>query len=539
MFGGQSALQPVAIVEEPYSVLGLLDSVIILASLLLVIGAVLRAAHKKQSDTEYFLAGRDLRWPFIGMSLLASNISAEHVVGMAGDGYRIGLVAGGYEWVAAWCLIILASLFAPLYLRSRIYTIPEFLERRFGWSLRAFLSANLLIINVFTKNAIDLWAGSLLFVLLFGWNQMAVMIVLSVFTALYTMKGGLRAVVYADMVQGSWLLISSLILTVVGLFAVGGWQGLTSRVDPGLIQMVKPLDNELPITGFLIANLMGGMFYWCMDQTNVQRVLAARSVSDGQKGAIFAGFLKLVIPFILVLPGVIAHALYPNLPRADMAYPHLVRELLPVGLRGLVLAGLIAILMSSMSACYNASATLVVRDFVMRYRPGLSDEDQVSIGRRVTVLMAFLGVLAAPLVGLSVTIWHYLQLISAYLSVPMSAVIFLGLLWKRGNTAGAIAGGASGFGLGMLLFLDQTLNWSLPLLSHPYLHSFLHRSLLVWLFAAAVMMAVSLLTTPPHVDRIEGNVFVGASERSMGIADYRVWAGLLFVCTVVLWWAFR
>lgn len=519
--------------------LGYLDSFIILASLLLVVAAVLRAAHKKQTDAEYFLAGRDLRWPFIGMSLLASNISAEHVVGMAGDGYRVGLVAGGYEWTGAWCLIILATLFAPLYLRSRIYTIPEFLERRFGWSLRAFLSANLLIINVFTKNAIDLWAGSLLFVLLFGWNQLAVMIALSVFTALYTMKGGLRAVVYADMVQGSWLIISSLILTIAGLFAVGGWHGLTARVDPSLIQMVKPLDSELPITGFLIANVMGGMFYWCMDQTNVQRVLAARSVTEGQKGAIFAGFLKLLIPFILVLPGVIAHALYPNLPRADMAYPHLVRELLPVGLRGLVLAGLIAILMSSMSACYNASATLVVRDFVMRFQPNLSDTRQVAIGRRVTILMAVLGVLAAPLVGLSVTIWHYLQLISAYLTVPMSAVIFLGLLWKRGNTPGAIAGGAAGFSLGMVLFLDQTLAWSLPLLSHPYLNSFLHRSLLAWCFAAAVMIAVSLLTAPPDEERLVGNVFAATDGRSKGITDYRLWAGVLFALTILLWWSFR
>jgi solute:Na+ symporter, SSS family len=520
-------------------VLGLLDSVIIVISLSLVVGAVLRAAGRKQTDSEYFLAGRDLRWPFIGMSLLASNISAEHVVGMAGDGYRIGMVAGGYEWVAAWCLIILASLFAPLYLRNKIYTVPEFLEQRFGWSLRAFLSVNLLVLNVLTKNAIDLWAGSLLFVMLFGWNQMAVMIALSAFTAIYTMKGGLRAVVYADMVQGSWLIISSLILTIVGLFAVGGWHGLTARVDPALIQMVKPLDAELPITGFLIANLMSGMFYWCMDQTNVQRVLGARSIDQGQKGAIFAGFLKLSIPFILVLPGVIAHALYPNLPRYDMAYPHLVGQLLPVGLRGLVLAGLIAILMSSMSACYNASATLVVRDFVMRQRPGLSAERQLVIGRRVTILMAALGVLAAPLVGLSVTIWQYLQLISAYLSVPLAAVIFLGLLWKRGNAAGAIAGGVAGFGLGIVLFLDQTLGWSLPLFAHPYMKSFLHRTLVVWLFAAAVMITVSLMSDPPRQDQVEGHVFSPASDRRLGLSDYRVWAGLLFASTIVLWWSFR
>lgn len=518
--------------------LGILDSVIIVISLALVVGAVLRAAGKKETDAEYFLAGRDLRWPFIGMSLLASNISAEHVVGLAGDGYRVGMVTGGYEWMAAWCLIILATLFTPLYLRNKIYTIPEFLERRFGWGLRAFLSANLLVMNVLTKNAIDLWAGSLLLVLLFGWNQLAVMIVLSIFTALYTMKGGLRAVVYADMVQGTWLIVSSIVLTVVGLVAVGGWSGLTARVDPALIHMVKPLNSELPITGFLIGNLMGGMFYWCMDQTNVQRVLGARSVDQGQKGAIFAGFLKLLIPFILVLPGVIARALYPNLPKADIAYPRMVSDLLPVGLRGLVLAGLIAILMSSMSACYNASATLVVRDFLMRWKPGLSDEEQVAAGRRVTVLMAVLGVLAAPLVGLSVTIWHYLQMISAYLGVPLCAVIFVGLLWKRGNTAGAIAGGVAGFAFGMFLFLDQTLGWAL--VSHPYLTSFLHRSILVWCLAAVTMMVVSLLTDPPPEYKIEGNVFGSGGEgRNGGGTDYRIWAGVLFVCTLILWWTFR
>jgi len=279
------------------------------------------------------------------------------------------------------------------------------------------------------------------------------------------------------------------------------------------------------------------MFYWCMDQTNVQRVLGARSVDQGQKGAIFAGFLKLLIPFILVLPGVIAHALYPNLPKPDMAYPQLVTDLLPIGLRGLVLAGLIAILMSSMSACYNASATLVVRDFVMRRRPGLSDQDQVRIGRRITVLMAVLGVLAAPLVGLSVTIWHYLQLISAYLGVPLCAVIFLGLLWKRGNTAGAIAGGAVGFAFGFFLFLDQTLGWAI--VAHPYLTSFLHRSILVWFLAAFTMVAVSLLTPPPQGFKIEGNVFASATDQSLGQTDFRIAAAILFLCTLVLWYLFR
>jgi solute:Na+ symporter, SSS family len=506
---------------------------------LFVIVAALRAAGRKTSGAEYFLAGRDLAWPFIGMSLFASNISAEHVIGMAGDGYRIGLVAGGFEWTGAWDLIILATLFAPLYLRSRIFTIPEFLERRFGWSMRALLSANLLLINVLTKNAIDLWAGSLLFAVLLGWNQTWVMIAMSAFTALYTMKGGLRAVVYADMAQGTWLIVSSTLLTILGLSRVGGWHALVSHVPAAKLSMVRPLDSQLPITGFLTANVLAGMFYWCMDQTNVQRVLGARTITDGQRGAIFAGCLKLVVPFILVLPGVIAGVLFPNLPRYDSAYPRLVATLLPAGLRGLVLAGLIAILMSSMSACYNSSATLVVRDFVLRLRPELAEERQVIVGRWVTVAMAVLGVLAAPVVGFSVTIWYYLQNISAYLSVPMAAAIFIGLLWKRGTTKGAVAAVLVGFAGGLICFLDQALNWRLPGLSHPYLNSFLHRSLLVWILSAAVMLGVSLATAQPPGKVAEASVFQRFRQPWTGFSDYRTWAAFLFSCTAALWWLFR
>jgi len=519
--------------------LSVVDAAVIFVSLLLVVAAVLRAVGKRGSGTEYFLAGRDLAWPFVGMSLFASNISAEHVIGMAGDGYRIGLVAGGYEWTGACDLLILASLFAPLYLRSKIFTIPEFLERRFGWSMRALLSANLLLINILTKNAIDLWAGSLLFAVLLGWNQTWVMIAMSAFTAFYTMKGGLRAVVYADMAQGTWLILSSIVLTVVGLAKVGGWHGLVAQIPPAQLEMVKPLDSELPITGFLIANILAGMFYWCMDQTNVQRVLGARTITDGQRGAVMAGFLKLLVPFILVLPGIIAGVLYPNLKTYDSAYPHLVAGLLPVGLRGLVLAGLIAILMSSMSACYNSSATLVVRDFVLRFRPGLGEQRQVVIGRWVTVLMAGLGVLAAPLVGLSVTIWHYLQNISAYLSVPTASAIFVGFLWKRGPTKGAVAAVLVGFGAGLVCFLDQALHWSLQILSHPYLRSFLHRSLLVWIISALVMIGVSLATAPPDPEKVRNNVFHRFHQPWTRLSDYRTWGVLLFLSIVALWWSFR
>ena len=441
--------------------------------------------------------------------------------------------------MGAWDLVILATLFAPLYLRLKVFTIPELLERRFGWSLRAILSLNLLLVNVLTKNAIDLWAGSLLFVVLFGWNQTWVMVAMSAFTALYTMKGGLRAVVYADMVQGTWLIVSSTLLTVIGLIKVGGWHGLLAAVSPDKMQMVKPLTSELPITGFLVGNVLAGMFYWCMDQTNVQRVLGARTVTDGQRGAIFAGFLKLLVPFILVLPGVIAAVLYPDLKKYDSAYPRLVQELLPVGLRGLVLAGLIAILMSSMSACYNSSATLVVRDFALRFRPATSERQQIVIGRWVTLVMAVLGVLAAPLVGRSVTIWYYLQQISAYLSVPMGATIFVGLLWKKGTTKAAVTAVAAGFTVGLVCFLDQTLRWSLAVLSHPYMQSFLHRALLVWVITALVMIGVSLMSERPDPEKVRENMFRRLYQPWTGISDYRIWAALLLLCTIGLWWSFR
>ena len=516
-----------------------LDSLVILASLALVVFAALRAARKKAGGAEYFLAGRDLAWPFVGMSLFITNISAEHVIGLAGDAYRIGIVAGGFEWMAVFDLILLALFFAPLYLRAKVFTIPEFLEGRFGWSMRAFHSANLLFINVFTKVAPALWAASLLFNTLLGWDQTMVMLGMSAFTAVYTMKGGLRAVVYADMIQGSWLIVGSAILVSIGLSRVGGWEGLVAQAPTGMLGMAKPLDHELPITGFFLGNLVAGMFYWCMDQTNVQRVLGARSVEDGQKGAILAGFLKLLPVFLLVLPGVIARVLYPDLDPYDRAYAHLVHGLLPAGLRGLVVAGLIAALMSSISACYNSTATLVTRDFVMRRRPNLTERSQVIVGRWATVVMAVLGVLAAPLVGLSVTLWHYQQLISAYLLIPMSAAIFVGLAWKGSNLKGAVSAVSLGFGSGIIFFLDQTLGWSLPVLSHPYLNSFLHRSFVVWVFSAVVMVGVSTATRPAATEKVQGYVFAWPSEPWKGTSDLRAWTGLLVVAVLSLWWIFR
>lgn len=525
--------------------LSTLDYLIVFASLgaVFLVALMVSGPGDKSSGAGYFLAGRDLTWPFVGMSLFMTNISAMHVIGLAGDAHRVGLVVAGYELAGAWDLVMLGAFFAPLYLKSKVFTIPEFLERRFGWGMRAFLSANNLVLNIFTRSAIILWAGSLLFSSLFGWNQLLVMIVLSVLTGLYTFKGGLKAVVYADMVQGAWLIAGSSVLTAFGLIKIGGWHGLViglnSLRQTQLLHMVKPLNDELPITGFLISNFVAGLFYWCIDQTNVQRVLGARTIEEGQKGAIFAAFLKILPLFILVLPGVIARVLYPNLGHHDLAFPTMITNLLPSGLRGLVLAGVIATLMSSMSACYNSSATLMTKDFLLRWRPNCSDRQQVIFGRWVTLAMMVAGVLTAPLVGHAVTLWSYLQEIAAYLSVPLGAAIFLGLLWKQANTAGAITSAAVGFASGMICFLDQTLHLNLPLLRHPYLNSFLHRSLLCWIITVLVMILVSVATARPKPESVRGLTFVAPTGPWQGMTDYRLWAAIAIVATSGVWWFFR
>ena len=427
--------------------LGLLDSVIILISLLLVVGAVLRAAGKKQTDAEYFLAGRDCDGRLSACRCWPRTFRPSTCVGMAGDGYRIGMVTGGYEWMAAWCLIILASLFAPLYLRSRIYTIPEFLERRFGWGLRAFLSGNLLVMNVLTKNAIDLWAGSLLFVLLFGWNQMAVMIVLSIFTALYTMKGGLRAVVYADMVQGTWLIVSSIVLTIVGLCR--RWR--MARADRACRSLADPYGEA---AGFRASHHRlpdrepDGRNVLLVHGPDQRAACPGRALrGSGPERSHLRRLPETAHPFH---PG----AAWCHRPRA-LSEPSESRHGVSAPGQGS------AARRTSRAGAGRADCDPDVFDERVlqrqrhaggpRLRHALETRtfrrEQVVIGRRVTVLMAVLGVLAAPPLGLSVTIWHYLQMISAYLWVPLGAVIFLGLLWKRGNTAGAIAGGAAGFAL--------------------------------------------------------------------------------------------
>ena len=527
------------------AMIGFIDLFIIGCYLVTVVAIGLFFIRKERTSENYFLAGRSLTWPVIGASLFASNIGTEHLVGLAGDAHRVGLVAGGFEWMACFCLMILAVVFVPQYLRTRIYTIPEFLERRFSLTARVYLSGYFTVMIVLTKVSIALYAGAVVMEQFFGWDRTAVMWGIGIFTAFYTAIGGLSAVVYTDVLQTVILVFGAVLLTAIGLSRVGGWSGLTASAPEGFLSMVKPIDHpDYPITGFVFGNLFVGIFYWCMDQAIVQRALGARDIDHGRKGAIFGGFLKILPVFILVLPGVIAVVLFPDIEH-DRAFPTLVSELLPTGIRGLVLAGLLAALMSSLDSTLNASATLVTRDFFVRFtKTEPSQAAQIWLGRITITVVVIAGILWAPVIGKADTIWKYLQIVSAYMAVPIAAAVLTGVLWRRGNNAGALSAMVFGIAVGILMMVDSLWEGGLiPILQTPIMSSFMHRSLVAFLLSVAVMVVVSSLTAAPPKSRVERVCFEWSGfapiEKVSVFRDFRLWIVLLIISVVSCWILFR
>ncbi len=511
----------------------------------LVVTIGLRAARRAATSEGYFLANRQLRWPFIGASLLASNISAEHFVGLAGSGFAIGMCIGGFEWIAVFCLVPLIVLFLPFYMRNRIYTVPEFLERRFSARVRLLFSALMIVLSILTKISISLWASSIVFSEVLGWDKVTVIWVLGLFTALYTMKGGLSAVVYTDALQTTILLAAAVVLTAIGLGRVGGWQGLHARLPAEMFSMVKPATHaDVPWPGMFIGGFLVGSFYWSMDQVLVQRVFAARDLNEGRLGAVFCGYLKVLMPFLLVLPGLIARALFPALSSPDKAYPALLGALMPAGLLGLTVAGIAAALMGHLSATYNSIATLFTRDFYLRWRPEASQRSQVFTGRAAVLGVFILGAVWAPVIGRFESLWIYLQSVTAYLVMPFVGVFFLGVLWKRVNTRGVLAAVATGFIAGPILMVDGHRPF-LPFMQAPVLRPWLHGAIIECLLCICALVGVSLLTRPqPEASLAATTVDWGRSAPEAGarravLKDYRLWLSVLVTLTAFLWWLMR
>ena len=531
--------------------LHLFDLLVIAAYFLLLAGIGYWAAKREKNvSADYFLASRDVGWFAVGASLFASNIGSEHLVGLAGTGAASGLAVGHFEWLACLILLLLGWLFVPFYLRSGVYTMPEFLERRFNPTARSYFTWVSIIGYVLTKISVTLYAGGIAVRAVTGWSVWTSAVVLIVITGVYTVMGGLRAVIYTEVMQAVVLIIGSAVLAVIGLQAVGGWSGLETRVPADFFSMWKPINHpDFPWTGIVFGAPILGVWYWCTDQHIVQRVLAARNVKEARTGTIFAGFLKILPVFIFVLPGIIAAALFSDVRggAADTAYPTLVTRLMPAGFKGLVLAGMLAALMSSLASAFNSCSTLLTWDVYRKWRPDASEARLVAVGRLTTVVLVGLGLLWIPFTKfISPQIYIYLQSVQAYIAPPIAACFLLGVLYPRLNGAGAVTSLVTGLVLGVLrlgLELGKAHLASGTVWAWLANVNFLHFAALLFVLCSAILIAVSLATPPPPavktVGLTRGHVDVTAPVEAAP-SRLNVTLSVVLAATIgILWYVFR
>jgi SSS family solute:Na+ symporter len=506
---------------------------------------------QKMTSSTYFLAGRSLNWAMIGAALFASNISTIQVVGLAASGFKEGLVWGNFEWMAAFTLILLSLVFVPFYMKSRISTLPEFLEKRFGSAARTIMACVAIIVALFVHIGISLYAGAVVFQSFFGINVWTSILIISLFTVIYTVIGGLRSVVYTETIQAIILIAGAITLTVFAFSALPG-QGIHTLSD--LRMAVKP--DQLDILqgsgsgpglswyAVFLGYPVLGIWYWCADQTIVQRVLGARSTRDAQNGALFAGFIKILPMFIMVVPGVLAYVLFKDvITDPNDALPILIVELLPKGLIGLYSAALLAALMSTVAAALNSTATLVAFDIVKRVRPRVGDAQQIRIGRMAAVVVMILAILWSPFVARFPSIFQAINQVLSSLAPPISAVFLLGVFWKRGTQQAANATLVAGFILGMVVFLlDFPVIGSRHLFTDMLNIPFMMQAW--WLFAICCVLFyfVSLATPKPTEDQIlhcwKNPVQVLAGDKISSFSDPRIIALILFLIMVALFITF-
>ncbi len=477
-------------------------------------------SRKERNTTDYFLAGRDVAWWAIGASLFSSNIGSEHFIGLAGTGAASGMAVGHFEWLASIIVLILGWVFVPFYLRSNVYTMPEFLERRYNRACRTYLASISLLAYIFTKIAVAVFAGAIVLKAVLGWDMVTSSLALVVATGIYTVAGGLAAVIYTEVIQTVILVLGALLLMFIGLEQVGGWSGLQAKVPAEFFHMMKPAtDKDFPWTGIFFGAPLLGIWYWCTDQVIVQRVLSAKDVAHAKAGTVLAGFLKILPVFMLIVPGMIARALYPQEMAADSnaAFPLLVVRLMPQGLQGVMVAAMLAALMSSLSAVFNSSSTIFTMDFYKQLKPTASEKQLVNVGRVATVLMVILGLAWIPFMSrISSQLWIYLQSVQAYVSPPIAAVFLLGIGWKRINGQGAITSLLAGFVLGALRFiLEVVYAGNLPggFLGWFVGMNFLHFAILMFVVCVVILVAVSLLTPAPERNKVAGLTFQTMREK--------------------------
>ena len=512
------------------SVISTFDWFIVAVYFLVVFGVAFWATQREKSAREtssgYFLAGRNVGWFVIGASLFASNIGSEHLVGLAGTGAASGVAVGQFEILAGLILLLLGWVFVPFYLKSGVFTMPEFLERRYSAGARWYLAIISIVGYVLTKISVTIAAGGIVFESLMGINFWTGALVVVVATGIYTVFGGLRAVLYTDLIQMFVLVGGAIAVTVIGLNALGGWDVLYETAGSSFFSLWKPLsDPNFPWTGILFGAPILGVWYWCTDQFIVQRTLSAIDEDNARRGAIFGGFLKMLPLFIFVIPGVIAYALAQSgrleLTEPDQALPTLIGTLLPVGFRGLVVAGLLAALMSSLSSVFNSCSTLITWDIYKKIHPAATEKRLVWVGQLSTVVLVGLGLLWIPMMKyISGQLYQYLQSVQAYISPPIAAVFLIGIFWKRVNAQGAMAALITGFVLGMGRLFAELGKSSLSGLLYLYADiNFLHFALLLFVICTAVLVIVSLVTPPPPDEKVAGLTFQTTDRDSKSSSD--------------------
>ncbi len=519
--------------------------------------------HSKETSTDYFLAGRNLGWWVIGASIFASNIGSEHIVGLAGSGAQDGVALAHYE-LHAWCLLVLAWVFVPFYMRSLVFTMPEFLERRFSVSSRYVLSVVSIITFIVSKIAVGIFAGGVVFASLLPelsvtigsvtidsfWIGSVLVIIL---TGLYTAIGGMRAVAYNDTVQVVVLITGSAMLTFYGLYQLGGWDELRRICGSEMFNLWKPLvpegvastwvpvkepgriawyfNDQFPWLGMAICAPIIGLWYWCTDQYIVQRALGAPNESTARRGSIFAAFLKLFPVYLFIIPGLIAFALAKSGRNAGLAdaffgpnaapnamqgaFPLMVQHLLPSGLRGIVVAGLLSALMGSLAGVFNACSTLFTVDLYQKWRPKATEHELVRMGRIATLFMVLIAMAWIPVIKGAHGLYNYLQAVQGYLAPPIFVVFFFGVFNKRLNAAGCFWALIVGFVIGIFrLIVDTPVSLRLAGYESGYAYGsflwivnniyFQYYSVLITLVSIVVMVVVSYATAPPSETQLVG-----------------------------------
>lgn len=543
-----------------------------IAIILIYFGIILwiaQWASKSKSESgsavDYFLAGKNSGWLVIGASLFASNIGSEIILGVSGAGARGNMPMANFEIIASLVLILLGWVFVPFYLRTGVYTMPEFLEKRYSKACRSYLSVISILAYVITKISLIIFAGALVFETI-GIPFWTGAIITVVATGFYTVLGGLKAVIYTDMVQAFILLIGTIAVTAFGLYALGGWDHMidvitTASAEEGnppkadFFNLWRPMaDTEYPWTGMLFGAPILGVWYWCTDQYIVQRTLSAKDVNNARKGALFAGYLKLLPVFIFFIPGVIAYALLQegaidfSMENADQALPAMINGFLPSGLKGLAIAGLLAALMSSLSSAFNSSSTLLTIDFYQKYKPDATQKDLVRFGRIATIALVIVSLGWIPFMKslMGGGIFHYLQSVQAYISPPIAAVFLFGLFYKWINAKGAIVSLWVGFAIGVFRLVAEflsnegTIQVSEESLLGMFLGiNFLHFALFLFIFCAVILMVVSKMSQPQPAEMLELVTFKRRSERpKIKWSSDATLTVILIGLVLVLWFLF-